>query len=355
MQDANGKRPADLIRRAVGGAKGFEFYQTVRLLSSVSPDASGMLATRRVRFRNSTSLSFAPGDVEAVRVIRDGRAVADVDAAVDALKDPTTEVEITTPVMGLLGGFGALSPSYTERVAESESRGRNGGAKAFFDVMIQRPVSLFYEAWRYHHPELGYELGAESALSGSLRALAGHGLRDTGRFSGPERLSLSDDAMAGICAALRQNPMSAEYLGRILSLQVGETIRVEDCVEAMYELPVGMQTRLGVANSTLGVNMVLGRRVRQRHLRVKLHVGPLRKPRYMEFMPGGVAHELLRRWIRITLGEAYEYEVVPLLHRDDVGGIRLGGPNPARLGYDTFLSSGPSPVHRDDAKYLMKL
>jgi type VI secretion system protein ImpH len=149
--------------------------------------------------------------------------------------------------------------------------------------------------------------------------------------------------------------MSGPYLSRLLTACLGEPIRVEDFVGAWYTLPDSLHARLGTANVALGVDTLLGERSWQRHLRLRLHVGPLRSERYRAFLADGEAAMSLRRWIAATLGHVYEYEVVPLLHKDDVDTVCLGVAGQGGLGRDTFLMSAPSAIHRSDASYLLSL
>lgn len=331
MQDANGQRPSDLTHELLRGPTRFSFFQGVRLLTS---------SQFSVRYRNSVSFSYPAGDIESIRVLGDGEP------------DVGGTTEVTPAFMGLLGSYGTLSASYTDRVLDAESRGRKGAPRAFFDVLIQRPLAQFHEAWRYRHPALGYEIPGVSSLSHALRSLVAAAAPERGDADTASE-DTPDDYIKPLIAALRQRTLSGPYLARVLSAVTGVAVRVEDHVLAWYPL-AELETRLGVENTTLG-SMMLGSHTQQRQLRIRLHIGPLRHARYREFLQDGAGAETLRTWLARTLGHSYEYEVAPILHRDDVTSLQLGEAGLGCLGQDAFLLSGPSSEHRSDVRYLLTI
>jgi type VI secretion system protein ImpH len=333
----------DLTRWVLEAPQAFEFYQAMRILGRMSSN---------IRFRNSVSLSYPVGDIESIRVVRAGRPVHDVDEALGVLGEPDVEVVVTQGFMGLLGTFGALPTGYTEWVSAGDTMRREGPARAFLNVLSQRAIMQFYEAWRYQHPVLGHETAAESDLTRIACALAGHGLLDQAdRGQKPQALTAS--ALASFCGALRERPVSAPYLGRLLSRYLDEPVRVEDFVGAWYVLPSELFSRLGSASASLGANTILGGRSWQRNLRVSLHVGPLRIERYLTFLSGGKVAGDIYALLAEVAGDAFEFEVVPLLHQCDVIALQLGNQRLGGLGRDAFLATQPSSAHRSDARFLL--
>lgn len=355
MRVACRQRSVDLTRRLLAGPQSFEFQQAMRVLQHALSRAGHVDAMSRVRFRNSLSLGYPVGDIESIRVLKDGSAIIRLDEALSALAEPDVEIEVTVAFLSLTGMFGGLPLSFTEEIAARETRRRHTAAHAFLDILSDRPMRRFYAAWRYQHPVLGYEEVGDSALGRATRSLAGYGLESQRSEARPSQDGISGEDIASMCAALRHKPMSGPYLSKLLTACLGESVRVEDFVGAWYELPGGLHARLGIANVALGVDTLLGERSWQRHLRLRLHVGPLRRERYRAFLTDGEAAISLRRWIVATLGHTYEYEVVPLLHKDDVDAVCLGRAGQGGLGRDAFLISAPSAAHRSDAKYLLSL
>ncbi len=52
-------------------------------------------------------------------------------------------------------------------------------------------------------------------------------------------------------------------------------------------------------------------------------------------------------------GATLEYEVKPILRRQDVTGSRLGAAGSGHVGWDTFLVSRPATQDRSDAHYTL--
>ncbi|SKB47006.1 type VI secretion system baseplate subunit TssG [Luteibacter sp. 22Crub2.1] len=357
MRHAYRYRPADLTLRLLTTPQVFEFHQAIRLLRRVLVRTKGEGVRAKIRFRNSVSLSYPAGDIESIRIVRDGRAIDGHEEALAALTDPAAEVdvEVTPAFMGLFGTFGGLPLAYTEWLSSLEMDRQGGMVHPFIDLLTRRAMEQYCEAWRYRHPVVAYEESDANPLARSLASLAGQVLSsDVVRHARP-LAAIPDNQVASICAGLRQTPMSAPYLSRILSVALGETIRVEDFVGAWYDLPGPLRASLGNANMRLGADMILGSRSWRRDVRVRIHIGPLRLERYRAFLPKGEAAASLRVWLANTVGSACEFEVIPMLHRDDVQGIRLGPSGFGQLGRDAFLSSGPAQVHRGDGRYILKL
>jgi type VI secretion system protein ImpH len=183
-----------------------------------------------------------------------------------------------------------------------------------------------------------------------MKALAGRFPAEPEAADTPQG-PVTDDHRARVCAAMRQHPMSAPYLGQVLSACLGVPVRVADGVGAWYDIPDEMRTRLG-PHAVLGQGAVLGARIWQRHLRLQLHIGPLRLDRYDTFFADGDGVTALRQWLAALVGNTYEYEVFPILHRDDVRTGRLGQ---SRLGRDAFIGTTLGQEHRSDGRYLLSL
>ena len=119
-----------------------------------------------------------------------------------------------------------------------------------------------------------------------------------------------------------------------------------------YDVPPSQQTMLGGANATLGGGAMSGSRVWQRDLRMRLEIGPLDRGSFDAFLPGGKAARALKSMLTMFTGVTIEYEVQLVLRAADVQGASLTEVgNGGRLGWDSFLVTGPQTVDRTDVKY----
>jgi type VI secretion system protein ImpH len=341
----------------------FEYFQAVRLLERwlerhAAPHhgpPAGMLA-HLLRFENSTSLRFPASQLEAIRTEPPGIG-HDAGALAAALQaDTLTSVCITPTFMGLLGGNGMLPAHYTERMAEHQQRHKDDGPRAFFDAFSSRSLALFYGAWRKYriaHLEQG---GGGDAFLPLLLGLAGLGnpaLRR--RFDDPAHGHVQDASLGHMAAALRQRPVSTVQLARSLSDYFGQPVRAEQFVGSWYEVPAAQQTTLGGEHAVLGAGALVGGRVWQRDLRLRLVVGPLDDAGFDTFLPQGPAARALESLVGLFTGVAFEYEVELVLEAAAVRPTRLADDAVNRLGWDAYLVAGPQTEDRRDVRYMLQL
>jgi len=337
----------------------FQFFQAVRMLE-LWLKRNGLAREGAVasflRFQNSLSLNFPASQLEAMapepRPEGQGEVV-DGEALGEALRRGEVKyIRVTPAFMGFLGTAGALPAHYTERVAAHALYERDDGPRAFLDAFSNRSLALFYEAWRKYRLELQYAVDGQDRFLPLLLSMAGignhalkHRLSDGGE-------GVLDESVAYFAAAMRHRPASAALVGKVLSDYFGEPIAVTQFIGAWYDVPRAQQTTLGGANAGLGVSALVGGRVWQRDLRMRLTIGPLSRAGFDAFLPGGPAARALGRMLSMFTGLSLEYEVHVVLRAPEVKGVtlsdeRIGG----RLGWDSFLSTRPETRDRDDLRY----
>ncbi|NMG77542.1 type VI secretion system baseplate subunit TssG [Aromatoleum diolicum] len=350
MRASNWRFDPGLIDQLIETPHRFEFFQAVRVLDRVfrTNAEEGLRAedplSGRIRFRNTLNLGFAPAQIEALHPIyaqdADGRSST-------ALR----RVEITPYFMGMLGLHGALPTHYTERIAERERYHRDRAARAFVDIFSNRSVAQFYQAWKKYRLPLQYESDRKNHFVPLVMALGGLGFPSLRNRLNEAPGAIDDEAIAHFSSLLAQRPLSALALQRILSRYFRVPVRVEQFVGKWYLLPAEQRSALGGRNAALGKTALVGERVWQRNLRVRLHIGPLACSRYGEFLPGGELAAALEKLMTLATGFQFEYEIRPILRASEVRPAALVSGAPARLGRDAFLSTRCSDVDRSDAVF----
>ena len=261
-------------------------------------------------------------------------------------------IEMTPAFMSLLGANGALPIFYTELLAEREIYHRDTAARAFLDIFQHRAVTLFYEAWRKHRLPIRYEGNQRSQFLPMVLAVAGVGqtaLRD--RLRGGEG-GVADDTLAYFAGLLQQRPVSSRVIEQVVSEYFTVPARIEQFIGRWFNLPDECSSSLGTANVTLGADAVMGERVWQRDLRMRLTLGPMRRDKLRRFLPGGPAAPALRDLLSMLTGVSLEYELRLALRADEVQGTTLAeGAAGASLGWDSYLVTQPVLHNRDDAGY----
>jgi type VI secretion system protein ImpH len=106
-------------------------------------------------------------------------------------------------------------------------------------------------------------------------------------------------------------------------------------------------------NNALGVSLFLGERVWDVQSKFRVRVGPLRYAQFRRFMPDGDALEVLCHLTRTFAGLDLDFDVLPVLRRDEAPRCRLGGDgdDPSRLGWNTWVHEEDYPDHLTDAVF----
>ncbi len=356
MSTAQRRIDPGVVQQLIAEPHRFGFFQAMRILEHMfqrQGAGAGDVLPRRVRFRNTLSLAFPASELESVRAYSIQGDVLDSAAALNhAIEtEGIGEVHVTPAFMGLLGVSGALPLHYTEMLGEREIYQRDRTPRAFLDIFTNRAVALHYAAWKKYRLGLRYELERRERFLPLLLSLSGMGLPGLHDRMVDGKGDVFDQAVAFYSGAIRQRPVSAVLLQRVLSDYFGVPVRVEQFVGAWYEVPQHQATRLGLANARLGSTALAGRRIWQGDLRLCLHVGPLSRGDFDAFLPGGSAARALAKWLMLLTGSCLEYEARLVLRAQDVRQAGVGEANGVRLGWDSFLCTRPARAPRADASY----
>src|SRR5690606_24818384 len=153
-------------------------------------------------------------------------------------------------------------------------------ARAFLDIFANRAVALHYAAWKKHRLALQYELDRRERFVPLVLSLLGMGMPGLRDRMLDGHGDVFDQAVAYYAGSIRQRPVSACMVRRVLSDYFRVPIELEQFVGAWYRVPAGQATRLGQANAMLGSTALAGDRVWQRDLRMRLRIGPLRREQF---------------------------------------------------------------------------
>lgn len=344
------RQPASAIARLLAEPQRFGFFQAVRLLERWFEQqeglAQGEALAQRLQFRNSMALSFPASEI-AELTLKAAAAGPDDMAPAAAVK----KVEITPAFISLLGAGGTLPIYYTELFAQRELYKKDTAARAFLDIFLHRAVVLFYQAWCKHRLALRFESDQRNTFAPMVLSLAGLGAPALRNRLRAKEGGVSDASLAYFAGVLRQRPVSAVSIRRVLAQYFEVPVQLDSFVGRWFTLPRDNQTTLGMANGSLGGGAVMGERVWQRDLRLRLTIGPMARSKYRRFLPGGPAELALRELLTLMTGVTLEYEVRLTLCAADVQQARFDAEDGPRLGWDGFLATLPAQQDRSDAGY----
>lgn len=383
MPPTQRRHAAGVIEALLEEPQRFGFFQAVRLLEKwLAAEAPNERGLARLNFRNSLSLSFPASEIESIRVHPRQRTPSDPDAAPESapmlqqvchetarapgpLKASAVEqIDLTPAFMGLLGVNGTLPLFYTEMLAHRELYQKDHAARAFMDVFSHRALTLFYEAWRKHRLPMQFEADPRQRYLPLVLAIAGFGQKGLRDRLASQAGGIRDESLAYHAGTLQQRTLSARQLQQMLQHHLGVQVRIEQFVGRWYTVPEAGRFHLGLMpqghagrgmpNGVLGRSAMLGERVWQRDLRVRIELGPLDRRRYRHFLPCAPGATALRELLTLLGGISLEYEINLRLQKQDVQGATLDSSRPTsavRLGWDTFLQTRPANDDRVDVRY----
>lgn len=344
-------RQNSVIKRLLDEPYRFQFAQAVSLIvrwlgeHGVPPERALLDC---LRFENSLSFAFPPGEVEAMVVVAEDRLLTEESLVQTLHSGQMPQFRITPSFMGFLGEAGALPFHYTERVAAYQSLSKDESPRAFLDLFSTRALSLFYEAWYKHRVELSIVDGTDAYLP-LLLNLAG--FRPGVEVN--DAADIRDETIALYAGVLQQRPVPPVVLARVLTSFFQAPVAVEESVGFWSDLEPQEQCALGGVNAALGSNTILGARSWRPDLGARLSIGPLTRTQFDGFLPGATAALALAKMLTLFGDQMVTYEIRLVLQAEDVRQICLGGPDDSgtRLGLDSFLVTAAITGNRTDMSY----
>lgn len=265
----SGLKGSPIERALRENAPSFEFFQAVTLLQRMAGrQPVGRFADPQdeaVRFRVNNHLAFPASQIHELEGSDDG------------------PYRMLVNFMGLTGPMGLLPYCYSELILERE-RDKDDALAQFFDIFNHRMISFFYRAWgRYRFP-VTYSLGEEDTFTQHLLDLIGLGTPGL-----QHRQTIPDQALLHYVGLLAMQSRSALALEQIIADYFDVPVEVEQFAGAWYRLDSSTQSCLREGqslNEQLGGGAVVGDEIWNQQSRVRIKLGPLEMPCYLEFLPG---------------------------------------------------------------------
>jgi type VI secretion system protein ImpH len=302
----------------------FEFFRAVRILECMYPDresvGSAAPPSREVaRFGAHATLSFPASEIQALTPPRDEK----------------TPPHMVVNFMGLTGPLGALPEPYTEFLLQRVSQ-KDYALREFFDLFNHRAISLFYRAWEKYHVTVGFERDDEDRFSQYLSDLIGQGTKGLrGRFA------FEDLALLYYAGLFNQHPRSASGLEGIVRDFFEVPAAVCQFVGSRVRLGSENHNRLGVQNTELGVNLILGESVWDRQSRFRVRLGPLPLRTFRDFLPVRSSFLPLVQIVRLYSGLEYDFDIQLILNAPEAPACQLlsEGEQGSHLGWSSWLKT----------------
>ncbi len=330
---------APLIHRLREEPYAFDFFQAVRILEGIRSHADPVgtgreVAEEAVRFRSWLGLGFPPSDVVSVTGLEEEKL------SPGGAGPPEVQVSF----LGLAGEPGPLPRWVTELLLE-RVRKRDTAFRDFLDIFNHRLVSIQYRIRAQHRVGQTLERPDRSVGGRVLSSLAGLG---TPGLQG--RLGVVERGLPHYAGLLSQRPRSTSGLVGILRDYFRLPFRAREMVGCWRVLDDEQRTRLTAKRggaAGLGGDATLGGRAWDQAGALELEVGPLSLKDFRRFLPAGDRIEPLASLVRFYLPGHVQVRLRPVLAREEVPGLRLGGGEGEgpRLGWTSWLGRREPPDH----------
>jgi type VI secretion system protein ImpH len=318
----------------------FEFFQAVRLLERIYRDRvpvgrASDPAREVARFRTRVSLMFPPSQIHQLTS----------ESSDDVARPP----QMMVAFMGLTGPLGVLPQHYTELLIE-RTRYKDTALWEFLDLFSHRMISLFYRAWEKYRFAVSYERGEGDRFTEYLFNVVGmgtYGLRN--------RMSFHDQVLLFYGGLFAQRPRSASAIESILRDYFGVPVAAEQFSGQWLDLDEASLTRLGRANTELGVNTIAGVRVWDSQSKFRLRLGPLKLDEFLAMLPVGSGYRPAAEFTRLLAGLEFDFDVQLVLKKEEVPFCILTtrAKRRPRLGWTSWLKTRP--FEQDDSQVILSV
>lgn len=311
--------PQSLYARLLREGYRFDFYQAVRLLERLFPDApepgtSSAGQAERIRFRPDHAMVFPPADLKRV-TWHDG---------------PTPHVEVVATFLGLYGVDSPLPAAFFEPITLEQSEAE--ALKSFLDIFNQRFYAYFYRSWKKYRPNVhDPDEGQQADLR---RFLSVAGLGTPGAAAPP----MSSLGLSAYAARLAHRPRNAEGLRSLVWALLDDVpTRILEYMPTWVPLP-----RRGRLGQGLGVRVgddaIIGERIYDVSSSFRIQLGPMGLATYLDLLPGGPKARQLQDLVELYTAHTLAFDVELIVHAAEMPRLRLSDRR-ARLGLTTCLGA----------------
>lgn len=231
-------------------------------------------------------------------------------------------------IFGLLGPHGPLPLHLTELARDRAAQQNDPTLQAFFDLLTQRFVLLFYRAWAQAQPVVGLDRPSRPDIARWLGALTG-----LGEDSQSGRDAAGDRAKLSFSGRLARQVRDADGLLAWCRQEFDVPVRIECWCGHWMPLDAADRSRLRrLGTPALGRGATLGASVWDVQHKFRVVVGPVGLRDYFRFLPGGQELARLQAMVRQWVGLEFAWDLRVILQRDQVPQTRLGGAQAAAGG-----------------------
>ncbi|MBN1961557.1 MAG: type VI secretion system baseplate subunit TssG [Deltaproteobacteria bacterium] len=324
------KAIVDIIKaQGDGDFRAIVIFLERALMTAAKVGHDGPVSQEIIRFRNDPSLAFPTSDVSSVELIQPEAPLG--------MPKPERIIEIITTFLGLTGSVSPLPTYLTEEVAQESPI--EPVLRDFYDIFHHRIVALLFRSIiRYCYP-ITFKQNCNDAWSKRILSLCGV---DTYDHEYPSSLPVWQILRLAPLLHLRRPTcwVIQTALRDVLQIDLeGSALTIQQFIGSWIPFDKSEQTTVGVANSHLDVDFVLGSCAFDRAGKFRVQIGPCSREVYYRFRQNVVLRRKLLDTIKLFCRDPLEVDLGIILAHKQISGLRLSTTAPERLGVDTFLAA----------------
>lgn len=294
----------------------FAFAQAITLVREVLHEAGVSDVSSAMLYKVNPNLSFPPRDIESISFYGSG---------------PDKRVEIIMNLMGLHGAGSPLPTYFTEHVAKNQDE--PDALRDFFDIFNHRLVSLLNGVWTKYRYYLQYGDGASDELSQRFLGFIG-----LGHFSRSETKRLNLSRLLSYAGLIAFKGDAAGSLESTLQHYFSHPdVKIIPCIRRRVEIPADQLNRLGLGNSSLSDDCLLGESVQDQTGKFRISISGLDWERFNSFLPNTGIFEELASLVRFVLPSRLKFDVELKLHPEEIRPLKIAQNSVNRLGWSSWL------------------
>ncbi|WP_269584525.1 type VI secretion system baseplate subunit TssG [Roseibium sp. Sym1] len=295
-----------------------QFFQALYLISLLHPEIRHMgpghdPENEVLRFRATRSLSFGPSDVSSIEF--------------DAEHN---RYDVRVNFFGLYGPASPLPPYVTERIIERDET--PSSLEDLLDLFNHRFISLLFGMWQKSRHFVRFEEHGLDPTSQCFLALCGFPVDDRAELGSVPRTAILPHV--GLMSHYSNSP---EAISSMLSSFFNLPFEIIEFVSRTVDIPPEARMELGIHNTLLGGDMVLGEQVEDDLGKFRLRIGPASYEDLQHFLPNGDKHAVLVDLLAMIVRDPIDWDLEFSYEADTMQPGQLGL---ARLGNNLWLSDG---------------
>lgn len=297
-------------------ARFYSFYQLKKLIRLLREEDKAAFSlkknTKRTIFTSSTDMVFAATDVK--RFI-----------------NHSDYFELESTFLGLVGSQSPLPNFFLDELAINDDE---FVSKDFLGLFNHRALSILYDGWKKYRYHETYQPGAKDKISHCFFSLIGLGARDL-----RHETDLNWCKMLAYIGLITGRSRSQEVINAVVSHYFSIKTSIQEWVLRYVDIVPEQQSQLGIQNNQLGVTTLLGSQIKDRSSKFTITIHDLDVSRFMDFLPFGKEHQILKKVIQFMLRIQMVYDLNLEIKANEVQSLNLSSDTGtgSYLGWTSFL------------------